>query len=407
MDGYLEIENFAVVHRTLNTRALVIESENIAVLLSLELTSLPDEEVEALKKEIGECFGVKKDYIWICVTHTFSAPHLLPDHKLKTPECIAQREKYRESIKQASLEAVEEAFKRMQPVTAGFGSGYCGINSNRDVELLDGWWIGEKGPGLTDQTVSVMRFDDMQGKTVAILYHYAVQSSVLDGSALSAGGKAVTPDVAGVASDYIEMKYEEDETVGFFLLGAAGDQAPVEKAVNETFVQGQRIVKDRHEEGFLICERLGSQLGEAVCAIAEGIVCQEIPSAMEYGRVLFRVPGKAMERELKNLHPVKTMEYVSEEEREIAVEVFRLGDVALVGVKPELNCGTAVAIRMCSPVARTLVCTMVNGAAKYMADRASYDRFTYEAMNSPFGRGAAEILTSQVITLLENMTGES
>ena len=151
---------------------------------------------------------------------------------------------------------------------------------------------------------------DDAGLLLSLIHIYAVQSSVLDGSVLSAGGKAVTPDVAGVASDYIEMKYEEDETVGFFLLGAAGDQAPAEKAVNETFVQGQRIVKDRHEEGFLICERLGSQLGEAVCAIAEGIVCREILSEIEYGRVLFRVPGKAMERELKNLHPVKTMEYV-------------------------------------------------------------------------------------------------
>jgi hypothetical protein len=35
-----------------------------------------------------------------------------------------------------------------------------------------------------------------------------------------------------------------------------------------------------------------------------------------------------------------------------------------------------------------------------MPDRSAYDRITYEAMNSPFGRGAAELLTEKVVELL-------
>ena len=38
------------------------------------------------------------------------------------------------------------------------------------------------------------------------------------------------------------------------------------------------------------------------------------------------------------------------------------------------------------------VVTLWNGGAKYMADAASYDRITYEAQNSPFMKGAAELL---------------
>jgi hypothetical protein len=49
---------------------------------------------------------------------------------------------------------------------------------------------------------------------------------------------------------------------------------------------------------------------------------------------------------------------------------------------------------------------MVNGASKYMADRSAYDRFCYEAMNSPFGRGAAEIVTAGGVELLRNMKTE-
>ena len=40
---------------------------------------------------------------------------------------------------------------------------------------------------------------------------------------------------------------------------------------------------------------------------------------------------------------------------------------------------------------------------KYMAEKASYDRFTYEAMNSPFGKGAAEILIEESLKLLKKM----
>lgn len=42
-----------------------------------------------------------------------------------------------------------------------------------------------------------------------------------------------------------------------------------------------------------------------------------------------------------------------------------------------------------------------------MAERDSYDRSTYEAMNSPFGKGAAEILMKETLGLLEQMKGQA
>lgn len=85
-EEYLEIEDFAVIHRTLNARAVVIQSGQTVVLLSLEITSMPDEETYAIRKKIAENYPVEEDHVWVCVTHTFSAPHLLPDFILKDPE---------------------------------------------------------------------------------------------------------------------------------------------------------------------------------------------------------------------------------------------------------------------------------------------------------------------------------
>lgn len=402
-EDYLTIENFTVIHRALNARAVIMESEAVFVCISLELTSLPEEEIENIRTRVKEYFGQKEVCIWICVTHTFSAPHLLPDRILEDEEKICHKKRYREALKEAAAEAVGTALQSMQPVTIGFETGFCDVNQNRDVELQDGWWIGEGGLGLVDHTVSVVRLNREDGTPLAVLFHYGIQSSVLDGSELSAGGKAVTPDLAGVASDYVEKNYKESKTVGLFLLGAAGDQCPIEKTVKETFVRGERVRIDRHEEGFGLCEDLGEKLGKEVCRVSEQTRCYDLLHPIQYDSIRFPAPGKEMERDLKRICPVRNMEYISAPDQEVEVEAVVIGQFVLTGVQPELNCCSAVAVGTGSPFQNTLVCTMVNGACKYMADRRSYDHFTYEAMNSPFGRGAAELLVEKTLELLKRL----
>lgn len=402
-DGCLEMEGYTVIHKALHVRAVAVESGSVMLWLSIEITSLPQEEADRIGAQIKERFALKDACIWVCVTHTFSAPHLLPDAFLGEEDKIRSKREYREALMAACMEAARQALDCMEPARFGQGTGYCDVNRNRDVELADGWWLGPDGLGLSDHAVSVIRLERADKTPLAVIFHYGVQSSILDGSKLSAGGRAVTPDLAGMASRYIEKQYEDSATVGMFLMGAAGDQCPAEKTVNETFVQGERIRKDRQEEGFAICERLGALLGETVCTVAEKIQCVDNTSAFRYGKISFCVPGKEMERDLKKLHPVREGKYVSVPDKETEVEAVCIGEMAWVGVKPELNCCSGVALREGSPFRNTFICTMVNGASKYMADRKSYERFTYEAMNSPFGKGAAEILTGQALMLLNNL----
>ena len=73
------------------------------------------------------------------------------------------------------------------------------------------------------------------------------------------------------------------------------------------------------------------------------------------------------------------------------------------GFQPELSSVTAMDIRKQSPFPITMILTMVNGGAKYMPDQTSYDRITYEAMNSKFAKGSAEMLTEQIVKTLENI----
>lgn len=401
---YLAVENFRTIHDPLNARAIVLEQEETVAVVSLEITSMPEQEVDQIRRLISEKTGIKEKNIWVCVTHSFSSPHLLPDFMLQTDEKIRLKKEYREALQNAACEAALEAVRSLRSAVMGVKTGFCEIVANRDVELPEGWWIGTNGKGLTDQTVSVIRFNDLDGNPIALISHFGMQSSVMDQSELSEGGKAVTSDVAGNACQLAEDRYGNG-MVALFLIGAAGDQAPVEKAVNETFENGKRIRSDLHEQGFEICERLAAALGEKICEIADNTICGNRTQPIVVKTKKVKVPAKKMEKDLHSLAPVHSFEYVADGESETTVEGLRLGDIALIGVRPELNCATAVSIMAMSDFETTLICTMVNGASKYMADESSYDRFCYEAMNSPFGRGAAETVSQNSIELLRELKG--
>lgn len=400
---FLATENFRTIHDPIHARAIVIKAEgNLFALVSLELTSIPEDEVQAIKKLIFKKAGIPKENIWVCVTHSFSSPHLLPDFILKTQENIELKALYRSEIQEAVLGAVADGLGCMRPAKAGVGTGISDIVANRDIMLEDGWWIGTGGAGMTNQTVTVICFRDMKGRIITVLSHFAIQSSVMDQSELSTGGKPVTSDIAGNACAMVEEALG-DGAVAMFLIGAAGDQAPVEKSVNEVFRSGKRTRIDLHEQGFEICERLSKRLSDVILEAVRKTPCDMTAGGVCMRKSQVMIPTKRMDQDIHSLLPTHSFQYIPDGEKEFSLEAMLLGDVAFLGVQPELNCVTAKEIMEKSEFDTTLICTMVNGSSKYMADKDSFDRFTYEAMNSPWDRGAAEILAKEGIKLLAGL----
>ncbi|MCX4405599.1 MULTISPECIES: hypothetical protein [unclassified Streptomyces] len=72
-------------------------------------------------------------------------------------------------------------------------------------------------------------------------------------------------------------------------------------------------------------------------------------------------------------------------------------------MQAKLNARTGLDIRAASPFPATCVVTMTNGSAKYWADAMSYDRITYEAMNSRYARGAAAKVAERISELLRSL----
>jgi neutral ceramidase len=401
--GFFPVEGFIGMHDALHVRVMLLEYDQKFAIVSIELTSLPDDIVVALQNSLCEKFRLEKDNILITVTHTFSAPHFLPKHLLKTGEDESKSKLLFQVLNYAVMQAAGEAISTMQPARSGFGTGICDVNVNRDVLTADGWWLGVNETGLSDKTVSVLRFETVEGKPIALLYNYSVQPSVMDGLQLTTGGRLVSADMVGAASRFLEQEYGDD-VIAIFCLGAAGDQSPALKAKYPFMDKvGHIRCDDVGEHGFILAEMLGKRLGSEVLRVATQIACQELSGGIVMKHMMVECPGQQI-IDMKSIRPTKTYEFIPLEPRGEPVTIFKLGNVVMVGVRPELSSITGVSIREQSPFPNTMIVTMVNGGAKYMPDQSAYDRVTYEAMNSFFGCGSAELLCAKVVEDFQRQT---
>jgi hypothetical protein len=88
---------------------------------------------------------------------------------------------------------------------------------------------------------------------------------------------------------------------------------------------------------------------------------------------------------------------------DLPVVIFRIGDIAIPGIQPELASRIGAEIKAKSPYANTMMAVMADGNAKYMVDSESFEHFTAEARGSSFARGAAEQMATDIDDLLKQM----
>ncbi|MBQ9309114.1 MAG: hypothetical protein IJ229_14430 [Clostridia bacterium] len=395
---FLPTEGFVKQVHPLFVRALFIEEKHPFALVSIEMTSLSDEECERIRKETAILLGTEESQVWVAATHTFSAPHILPDPVLKTEEDREKRTILQRTLSDAVRAAVWQAKREAAPSTLLLRQGETGVVQSRDIELPEGWWIGCGGSGDTDRALTVLEVRQ-EGKVKALLLHANVQSSVLDGTG-AAGGKCVSGDLAGIVCHALEKRYPG--SVVLFMIGAAGDQAPVKRAKGYApNAQGGYSDIDLHEAGVPVAQELGEQLAGEVATLLSSHG-KELSGEPAIRHRVFHAPAKQMNRNLHELRPTRECTWVSDGDKEQVIELLTLDTLSILGVKPELTYPTLKQLQAICPSRVTLVATMINGGAKYMADQTAYDRCMYEAINSPFAPGAAEMLVREATALMNS-----
>lgn len=137
-------------------------------------------------------------------------------------------------VEQRTVQAVKEAWQRMEPVKVGAGVGQENrIMENRRLRLKDGSEADVRhayslpadeqvaGIGPTDPEIGLLRLDKKNGQPLAVVYNFACHP--IQG----VPSRGNTADIPGFASQVIEENLG-DGVLALFLQGCAGDINPVQ-----------------------------------------------------------------------------------------------------------------------------------------------------------------------------------
>ncbi len=393
----LPVDGFTTIHDPLHARVLILDDGATRVVIaSVDLTSIFDPTVQRLRAVLAAESAAAEHDILICATHTFSAPHIFPAGQLE-PGDRERSARYADAVDDAVRDAARQAVSSLRPARIGGAVGRSDVNVNRDVPTPHGWWLGANEFGPTDRTLSVIRIEDDTARPVGIVFSFPVPPAVMLDSRMPDGGRAVSADLAGAAGVVEEAI---PGAVALFLVGAAGDQAPAFRAARPTLdADGTPGTIDLGPAGFDLVGLLASRLGRDAATAAGRVSCAALRSPLRVVRRSVDVPAQVA-TPLERLRPRTTAGFVADGVASAPVAAVAIDDIVIVGTPAELTTVSAGQVRAGSPFAVTIVATMVDGAAKYMADRSAYDRITYGAMNSRYGCGAAEVLVAEAGRLL-------
>lgn len=367
-------------------RVLLLESGEMAALVSMEIAQAPEDQIRYTREIVGEICGVKKENIWVHSTHQFGFMHRPHDAK--------KAEMYDEAMKSALKDAATEAAASLQPALLGIGTGECHVSANKNILPPPGVEGGPYyGPGSTletNPTMTVLRFEAPEsGKLLGLYFSYGTKPSTLLTTGKNDGNRELNSEVTGQACKRLEQHFG---VPCLSCMPAAGDQYPRETAMFYGFDEdgNWRIIDLGFPKGIKIVDRLSAEMAEDALKIAEGIVCKPWDAPLRVAATGFRYPNKSGDGELT-----------------IPVEALTLGDLAFVGLRQETDCLTERQVMEASPYGTTLLITFLNGDGKYMAHWEAYDFNggigTWESARSAFQRGAAEKFVSVATELLKTL----
>jgi hypothetical protein len=379
MSGYSgRGEGFTSIHDSLYYRVIVLDDgQTQAAIVIGDVLFIRDPWWEELSSRIEEEAGIQSGNLLLAATHTHGAPTSLynvdePDERLRA---------YTKEVADKIVRAVQSAKASLQPARMGVGRGRANININRTARTYNGQWrIGLNPDGVSDKTVHVVRFEDLNGEPIALLANYAVHGTIGGG-----GNYAITGDVPGATASFAERHYGDDVVVAW-TSGAAGDQNPL--------YQGQDDLDDSRIRPLTV---LGQILGEEVIRVSESIDWMTDRANIRGAQKVVTVPGK----ERGEYETEYT--YVEADSLDIRLSVLMINNVALVGVSGEVLTGIGMRLKEESPYAETIMITHTNGSSGYLVTDEAYKTPGYEVVSTRARSGAEDAIVNGLLDLIHKL----
>lgn len=375
------------VHDPLSCRALVIDDglQNAAI-IGCDLVSIS----AALREKVIERLHgtpFNDQNILISATHTHSGPGGYEKNPVFPLVLFGSyNDKFTSRLAERIAGAVKNAHQSRKPVVMRVAeTELAGMVRNRrypgGYDYLTRRSRGEGG-GLTCPTLTLFRFDDLDGRPMAVLFHFPAHATIL-----GPDNMLISAEWPGVARDVIEQNLPG--AVAIFLNGPEGDQTP--------------DVKKDDASDMEWVERFGRGVAEAALEIID---CAEPIKAAPVRSAITRRPvpgwGRLMGIPLPP-HLVKRLF------PELTLQVVRIGEAAFLAIPLEMTAAPGAALKDSArgeAVDYPLVVGLANDFYWYCVGSDESEGSPYEVGNTIFGDREAGIVIGEELLLLEAVNRE-
>ncbi len=217
--GYPGARASKALHDDLFVNALAFASnDELALLISVELCTLPQDLNYELRSKIATETGLSADKMILACIHTHSGPMTAGESDSDKGWGSANMEYIYEILFPQTVACAKEAIAGLQPAKMGIGETSSNVGINRREMTPEGVVIlGQNPGGPFDSRMRVLSFKNTDDKEIVSLIHYGCHPT--------AAGQApeISRDWPGYMVDRLE---KETGAPAVFINGAEGDIGP-------------------------------------------------------------------------------------------------------------------------------------------------------------------------------------
>lgn len=387
VNGGLVIRQVGVVKTPLSARAIVLDdgSERLAIVV-VDSCMLPRPFLDEAKLLASRETRLEPDHILISTTHTHSAPSVMD-----IPPIDAE-ESYVPVLRKRIVEAIATAEKNLQPAQVGWavadGAEFTALRrwvrrSDRiasdpfgdptvraTMHAASNWdnVTGESGP--EDPDLCMISIQSRDGRPLAVLANFSMH--------YFSGEAGLSADYYGLFCEGLKSRLAggSDQTappfVGIMSHGCSGDIWRVDYA----------LPPEQRPDWTI--EEYSSRLADLAAAALDSIEYrQDVDLDMAESRVRmnYRVPGahrlkwareivEAMPdpsaRDQKEFYAMQQVLLHERQSTEVVVQALRIGDIGIAATPNETYALTGLKVKLQSPLKKTFVIELANGADGYI-----------------------------------------
>jgi len=373
------------VHDPILAKALVLESAGKKLAwVAIDTVEVSNElREEALRRLQGTAFN--NDNLFICATHSHAAPGAMEKIIVADLAFGPYSQKVVNIMAEGIAQAVKQADAALRPARLNIALDKSpGLTRNRRVDYYnyDTRRFGKPYDPLTepttDDTITVLRVDGSEGKSFAIVVHFATH-----GTTLGPNNTALSADWPGVMRKQIEAKYPG--VMVMYVNGAEGDQAPDEANIPDDF-QAMEIFGKRVAEAAL-----------PLVAKAEPFNAEPMKSKIEWIDTYY--PAKA-----ENIRFPQSLTHLWF--KKMPMSVIRLGDLVLLGAPLE---AISIIGQTAKDAARgegykyPVYIGLMNHHYMYVTTPDEYRKGGYEAGNTMYGEMEAGYIIGELALIAREL----